>query len=427
MTLRDRSDTDVLTGLLRPGASLPPALRPAIEGAARKVLRTSGEGPSGGAAHDVCRILEVLRREREVEAAIAFMKAARSIRGVGDRAVMLQIDLLEAAGRARALDAVLAASRFRPGTPYVHRFVTLCRRRGVRLGREAIEAALGPLSGDLRDILGRIPVEPALAAVAAEGATALHRFTETGLDLDVWTRRYAWGRAARDAIALVGIADRDDPLLAPLVRSLGGVVTPCDWTPVTSAVAAGRSVLVASMHAGVGGTATGDVPGHVPQIKVGRGAATRLDGNRKTLGVGGALAADFMRVVKTVRNEPHVIGILPDGPDGREQRVLPLLGGEVSIGAGAAALAWHARALTVFFATRWSDGRLEAYLTAGPVADPAGDREAFEAAFNRFYVDCTRQVIVGPPEDIVRYSVYMRQLTEPGGAGAAADDEGVAG
>lgn len=121
-------------------------------------------------------------------------------------------------------------------------------------------------------------------------------------------------------------------------------------------------------------------------------------------------AMNFMKAVKMIKRDQHLVRIFPDGGDGGDRIPVDILGCSLDIGAGAGTLAWHGKAATFFGGARWrSDGKLELYLREGPAVDDGTDRETFEAEFAKFYATMLEEIALGAPEDIVgKGGIWMK-------------------
>lgn len=146
--------------------------------------------------------------------------------------------------------------------------------------------------------------------------------------------------------------------------------------------------------------------------------APRMQANprRNSLDPRRARDQQLLRLAREARARPIAIGISPDGQFGDRLAELPFLGRTVFIGQGAPALAYLARARTVFLAALWNQGALEFRLRVGPSAEDEPDRSRFFAAWNAFYLGCLREILLGAPENL-RFAGGIWRTMKPGQPG----------
>lgn len=289
-------------------------------------------------------------------------------------------------------------------------------RLGINVSTSDYRRYWGEPSADIGAALTNLPVERFMTNKNAALTTAVLAIRGEGsADHEAFARRLAWGTAAQKYLQILarltkllrqrqnrGLAlDDEEKQILVLGQQSRDLAEPCD-TAAFRAVTPGRSVLLSRAHAGINtALAELDKQTGLELILITANARTRLasDGEMR-LGTRGDFQTGFLKLVKTLRRSPRLIRIFPDGNAG-EQGAFELLGRKVQLGLGGATLAWHGQAATFFAGTCWQGTRIQPYLRVGPVADHAGSREDFEAAFHEFYLDCLKDILLGPPEDMV--------------------------
>jgi hypothetical protein len=236
-----------------------------------------------------------------------------------------------------------------------------------------------------------------------------------GEQLDDFIRRFRWGHRAADYLRFLRQFDRTargtgnkratHQNIRKLAQQVAKIFVPPDPDILLQASDGGRrSVVLCIAHAGISSpfrlipVPEGLIPAQV--LANGKTNLDRTDWPGRQLGVSGDFQRDFLKLVKLTKKEPHLIRIAPDGASGTGLLPFDFLGGQVNIGQGAATLGWHAQAAVVFSASRWQDNRLHLDYRLGPVVDKATGREAFDRAFYDFYLNCCRNLVMGPPEDM---------------------------
>ncbi len=276
----------------------------------------------------------------------------------------------------------------------------------------------GEIPATLDEAFARLPA-PGVTWVGETIAAAILRLR--GLDAPdkaaeaaAFRARLEWGKAAVDYLVFLsfytsergggparGSAGPENDAIWALRDQLGDRIDLPDLSPLLAAVEAGRSVILTSSHSGLPTLAPHIMrPTGMPLIGVSTYAPTDLDHPReKTLGLRGNFHANFLRAVKILRRDPHLVQLLPDGGVG-DMVTKPFLGTELELGQGAAVMAWQGRAAVFFYGSRLEEGRIRLFLRQGPVADKGGDRAAFDAAFYEFYLGCLDEIVMGPPESM---------------------------
>lgn len=403
----------------RPGA--PPAGTPAGDLAAWARDLEAAHDRSGTPQQTVrvlTQTLVQLRRDKRHDDILALLDAVPAIEARNSALAFARLMALEQSGRIEELKAALGRVEVRPGDPNAL-FITRMRGRH-NVADPSFETFYGPLQRDLGEILRDLPVDrwdgPRLGRIA-EGLYALA--PDRPMPLADYRRRYVWGHVADTFLFSLMRQNTEDPAIRRLRRQIRDLAVPFDPVPLVAAEQAGRSILFARAHAGINAVLSTRIPSlSLPDVLVERHARapqsrSRSDDRSIRLATGSDLQTDFLKLVKRIRKAPHQITIYPDGPDGGEHRAFTLLGHEVQLGMGAAMLAWHGKAATFFLGTRWQGERILIDLVEGPVAD-GGDRDAFEDAFHRFYLERLEAIALGPPEDIVgRGGVWRAFLSKP--------------
>ena len=396
-----------LEALLPPGAWIDAAARRAAE-AALPELGARGMGRPVGAEARRALLFRLARRlcaRREFHAAGAIVDTLVPL--VTPQECFLKGQILEALGLGEALKAHLAASTaIYAGSELAALHLGMRLRHGLETDHAFLSALFGPVPQDIGAALCGLDVSrwrpPALVAAARRLHGAL---PDPAPGLADYENRFAWGIAAQvfcQAILGAGLADDLAPLRAGLLKRIRrpGLAAPA------AAARAGHSVLFARVHAGVPSVITrglGPDAVDLPDISIARNVRSGpTPRGGLYLGTADFSPPQFLRILKAVRQRPHQIRIFPDGAAGDDRVPATLLGHDITLGRGAAALAWHGRAATFFVATRWhGTDEIEVRLVPGPVAGATHtDQGAFEAAFHAFYIDALSQILTGPPGDI---------------------------
>ena len=108
----------------------------------------------------------------------------------------------------------------------------------------------------------------------------------------------------------------------------------------------------------------------------------------------------YMRLIKSMRSKQRLVLIHPDGSHGQDLDEHTLLGVKVMMGKGVANIAYSGRAATFFLSTGWDGMRFKTTLIPSPSANATEERELFEDRLTTFYLDCVRDVLLGPPQNM---------------------------
>lgn len=371
--------------------------------------------------HTRFRALEIVANRLfaipEFDAFLALLDAAPAV-AAAPQMPMCRLRALEAIGRTDELRAALRETIPQPG-PHATLFCKMQVRNGVASQTSQLEALFGPVSKDIEDILSALPAERWRTPSSDALAAALHPLSDDRTQpLESYARRLAWGRAAESLVMALNFAARRDERLAALYEALRARQQTPALAPLVAAKEAGRSILIAYAHAGATIEARELLrPLDLKEVLVVRNGGRSVDKEGDVrVGTAHDRQVGFLKVLKLVKREQRLIRLFPDGPEGGDRLAFDLLGRTVTLGPGAASLAWHARAATFFVGTRWIEGgtALGSYVVEGPVADLAvGEREAFEDEFHAFYIDRLRDIAIGPPEDIVGIGGIWPRLRAP--------------
>ena len=289
----------------------------------------------------------------------------------------------------------------------------------------------GEIPATLDEALARLP-GPGVSWVAPTIATAILRLRglntpDKAAEAEAFRARLDWGKAAVDYLVFLsfytsdrgggparGSAGADNDAIWALMDQFRDRIDLPDLGPLMAAVEAGRSIILTSSHAGLPTLAPHIMrPTGLPLIGVSTYAPTDLTHPReKTLGLRGNFHADFLKAVKILRRDPHLVQLLPDGGVG-DMVTKPFLETELELGQGAAVMAWQGRAAVFFYGSRLEEGRIRLFLREGPVADKGGDRAAFDAAFYDFYLGCLKEIVMGPPESMAPEAGFWPALARP--------------
>ncbi|QEW23971.1 Vi polysaccharide export protein VexE (plasmid) [Marinibacterium anthonyi] len=284
----------------------------------------------------------------------------------------------------------------------------------------------GPVPATLAEALKTLPA-PGIDWVPPRMVLSLA--LERGLEGDAaqaFAARLNWGRAAVDYLTFLkyyawpasggpqpGQGGPDDGAVRALAGQLKALMVLPDPNPLVAAAKAGKSIVLVSAHAGLTVVAPWIMlDAGLPLIGISAKSPTDLTHPReKTLGTHGNFQADFLKAVKILRREPHLVQLLPDGGFGGASLTHRFRGRDLALGQGAAMMAWQGQAAVFFFGTRWrDDGRMEIYVETGPVAEKGGDRAAFDTAFYDFYLGCLDAIVMGPPENMAPGGGFWRCL-----------------
>ena len=345
------------------------------------------------------------------------------------RVIILWVRALEELRATEALVALIARLEADPTLPAKNRRNLLDLRMHNQSGLMAADMQVflpGPVPAALADALAALPApgidwvprhmagvlagQRGLSGAAAEAFAAELNWGRAAVDLLTFLKYYAWPASGGPQ---PGQGGPDDAAVRALAGQLRDLVVKPDPNPMVEAARAGRSIVLVSAHAGLPVVApwimtdTG-----LPLIGISAKSPTNLTHpTEKTLGTHGNFQADFLKAVKILRRDPHLVQLLPDGGFGGATSLHRLRGREIPLGQGAATMAWQGRAAVFFFGTRWrADGRLEIYVRPGPVAEAGGDRAAFDAAFHGFYLGCLEDIVAGPARDMAPGGGFWRHL-----------------
>lgn len=105
-----------------------------------------------------------------------------------------------------------------------------------------------------------------------------------------------------------------------------------------------------------------------------------------------------------------MIGISPDGLRGAEGPTINVLGGELAIRAGAALLAFEARAATAWLAVGRRDREFFPIVRTGPQRVKGETFAEFQARFVAFYEACMNEFFTGDPQNLIYTARWLRHL-----------------
>ncbi len=274
----------------------------------------------------------------------------------------------------------------------------------------------GPVPDTLAEALEGLPGDRT-DWIAPEMVSALAQVQdkETGPGAQAFAQKLIWGRAAREYFSfLTRYAGQSKPLsgasseamadhrIRALADELHDVVQLPDPNPLLKAAESGRTVVLLAAHAGITDLSR-DLLSVVdlPVVQIAAHTKTNLSNPRLLkLGTHGNFQADFLKVVKACRKNPHLVRLFPDGGKGGDQEMVNVAGRLVPVGKGGAMLARQARAQVMFFGTRWRQGKLQFYVHKGPRAEKGVSAAEFDTAFFEFYAKCMEEIAMGPPENM---------------------------
>jgi len=266
----------------------------------------------------------------------------------------------------------------------------------------------------LRDALQEIPLIP----LPAPQVHSIRRVVETAtgqsiMHPDEWERRLLLGHsrdyycrflkkveARFNRLQARGVA-KVDPQLEKLVAENQILVEETDLKPITDILKSGRSVVLLELHGG-----------HRPALNE---AFERLSWPRSYIGDGVGVATrgedfnvptkgprshfDFAHLCKLMRKTVRVVRVLPDGRRGQSKGQTEIGGVDVTVGLGAAQLAYFGKAAFVFGRSRWTDTGVRAEFVPGPVVEDGDSKDAVDEKLISFYRACTIDLLAGDPVD----------------------------
>ena len=201
------------------------------------------------------------------------------------------------------------------------------------------------------------------------------------------------------------------------VRTLAAEVAarlrPVGGAALAEAAASGRSVVVAVAHVGVSMLT---VPllreAGLPILTVSAGSQPSAASSGHLSVLRDPVAVGLLRIVKTMRNAPHALWIVPDGGT-VDPAVRPLGTRTARIGRGAGVIAGRTGAATFFLRSVFVGDGFELRFEPGPVADGSRDPQDFAEDFHTFYVDRLQEVLDGPPEDLAPRGGLFSKFVAP--------------
>lgn len=248
----------------------------------------------------------------------------------------------------------------------------------------------------------------ALRNIPASEAETFRDHVKWGWTMSFYLRflsRYALGATLRDT-TYSGKALKVHTRIMELYNQASSWLPVVDLSRLEADRDAGRSILIASAHAGSNGFIDGALE-LLEMKKIYIAASIQahhpVENGPEFIAIstkGGAQFA-FLKAMRAVRKSPYQIRVFPDGPYGQERIHGSVLGKPADIGAGAGVLGWQSQANTYFAQTRWrDDGRLDLVLEPGPDARDYDNGDAFQNAFNAFYFDRLNDIANGSPKDM---------------------------
>lgn len=186
---------------------------------------------------------------------------------------------------------------------------------------------------------------------------------------------------------------------------------PAALQQIRESCAEGRSIVVLLPHAGF--TAVSEqqlMELGIPVTKVAaRALSDYSNPDNITIAASSNDPFDFVKMVKGLKASPRLLIIYPDGEHG-EQREVSLLGRPMSLGKGAAMIAYRCKSPTFFLKTIWRDGMICLDLAQGPKADAYADQESFSRALDDFYLEGLRSIVMGPPQEMAPLGGFWHHL-----------------
>ncbi|MDO9524923.1 MAG: hypothetical protein Q7J57_05200 [Gemmobacter sp.] len=248
----------------------------------------------------------------------------------------------------------------------------------------------------------QLPPEPLIRWVYSlrrEGGTSYEDFRE----------RCLWGaRASRftgDAMStLVNDlkGEGQGQAYQALRKQFDDLVDRIDAAPFKSVLDEGRSVLLASTHAGMFGLMSWRTQQiALPTLRVGANTKRESVGDQQLfLSTRGDFQKEFLKAIKLLKKSPRVISIAADGPYGSDMKTFDFHGLPIDVAQGPATMAYHTKASTFFTRTRWVNDHVCIDVIPGPQVEPGMTREAWGEVWYPFYLEQLTQIVTGPPEDM---------------------------
>jgi len=236
-----------------------------------------------------------------------------------------------------------------------------------------------------------------------------------------FTRRLAWGLLVSYYLKLIRFcagkihakgptADLtvEERQLLSLTDEMNDLIT-VDLSPLQKACESGRNVVILEAHAGVTmfDTLRLQTLG-VPISTISAGTAT-IDTPMKfdIAAEGPDVQMRFLKLIKLMKAGQRIVRVFPDGGAG-DLKPLDFLGIPVTVGQGAATLAWRGKADIFFPTSRWTGSEFHITFQAGPQASRYTSRSNFEEEMYEFYLAQWRNIILGPPEDMAPIGGFWR-------------------
>lgn len=228
-------------------------------------------------------------------------------------------------------------------------------------------------------------------------------------------KRAAWGHNASQFIrdylgALSNPEDLEfDPEQIKALRGEAAVICDeIDFSVLTDTLESGRSIVVTIAHVGFMNMLVRqfrDVD--FPLIHIGANSVKEdqaKNDNYSYFLARGNVQAAFLKLIKRLRKEPAVVLIAPDGPYGSDMKDLDFLGTRIQLAQGAPMIAYHSKAKSVYLGSTWSGDKVAPYFREGPVPTAETDRDTWNDTWFEFYLNCMKEVVEGPPENMRLYS-----------------------
>lgn len=226
-------------------------------------------------------------------------------------------------------------------------------------------------------------------------------------------KRAAWGHNAsqfiRDYLGALSKADDlgfDPDQLKSLRHEAGSICEEIDFSVMTDTLASGRSIVVTIAHVGFMNLLVRqfrDVDFPLVHIGANSVKADKATNDNYFLARGNVQAA-FLKLIKKLRKEPAVVLIAPDGPYGSDMKDLDFLGTQIQLAQGAPMIAYQTKAKSVYLGSTWSGDTVKPYFREGPTPTTETDRETWNDTWFEFYLNCMKEVVEGPPENMRLYS-----------------------
>ena len=238
---------------------------------------------------------------------------------------------------------------------------------------------------------------------------------DQALSFEDFHRRLLWGSRAfqyikfiRHTTVQIHLAKQsgfsissDDQKVLDLFSQIDSMILSPDLRLLEESRDAGRTIFIVDSHAGfslLSNLGVGKLG--LPKSMISLGAGSNVDPHDFNIATSrGDLHIQILKLAKLLKKEQRLVRIVPDGPEG-DLVEFDIYGHTIKLGQGAAMLAYYGRAAIFFVSSEWDGTNFRLSFKPGPVASSAQPRGDFDREFYKFYLDCLREIVSGPPEDM---------------------------